>query len=215
VRVQHSPGRFIDQVDEALEGVAPLFEPRQFAGLRLGHTFDTRNNDWRPTKGALWRTEYTNLRGINAWSRTVSQLTSEASGYWTPTATPGLTLAGRVGGTLNFGNYEFYQAATLGGLSNLRGYRRTRFAGENSLYNNLEFRLYLGTLNTLLVSTKVGLVGFHDIGRVWLDGEQSDTWHTGYGGGLWLEPFRRVVLMATYNMSREDRLPVARLGFLF
>ncbi|TGD79531.1 BamA/TamA family outer membrane protein [Hymenobacter wooponensis] len=215
VRVKHSPGRFIDQVDEEQEGMAPLFEPRHFAGLRLGHTFDSRNNDWRPTKGVLWRTEYTNLRAVNERARTVSQLTTEASGYWTPSATPGLTLAGRVGGTFNFSNYEFYQAATLGGLSNLRGYRRTRFAGENSLYNNLEFRLYLGTLNTLLVSTKVGVVGFHDIGRVWLDEEHSTTWHTGYGGGLWLEPFRRVVLMATYNLSREDRLPVARLGFLF
>jgi hypothetical protein len=213
VRVKHAAGRFIEQQEN--EGPASVFEPRHYGGLRLGHSLDTRNNDWRPTKGLYWHTEYTRLWGLNREAQPLSQLTSEAAGYWTPPRLPALTLAARLGGTLNFSDFAFYQAATLGGLSNLRGYRRTRFAGENSLYNNLEFRLYLGTLNTLLVSTKVGLVGFHDMGRVWLDRETSDTWHTGYGGGLWLEPFRRVILMATYNMSREEKLPVARVGFLF
>ncbi|GAB3295318.1 BamA/TamA family outer membrane protein [Hymenobacter tenuis] len=215
VRIRHSPGRFIEQPTDETGMGATQFAARHYAGVQLGHVFDTRNNDWRPTKGLFWHTEYTGLRGTRGPARPLSQLTSEASGFWTPAGLPALTLAARVGGSLNFSRFEFFQGATLGGLSNLRGYRRTRFVGENSLYNNLDFRLYLGTLNTMLVSTKVGLVGFHDLGRVWLDGETSSTWHTGYGGGLWLEPFRRVVLMASYNMSREDRLPVVRLGFLF
>ena len=215
VRVERTPGRFIEQVAEANGLLNTLFKPKHYAGLKAGYIVDTRNNDWRPTKGVFWSTDYTGMRGVNGLAPNLSQLTSEASGFWTPAAWPGITLAGRVGGTLNFSDYEFYQAAILGGLSNLRGYRRTRFAGENSLYNNLEFRAYLGTLNTMLVSAKIGVLGFHDVGRVWIDNENSDTWHNGYGGGLWVEPFRRVVLVATYGLSRNENMTVARLGFQF
>jgi hypothetical protein len=28
-----------------------------------------------------------------------------------------------------------------------------------------------------------------DVGRVWLAGESSNTWHTAFGGGLWFAPF--------------------------
>ncbi|WP_375434401.1 BamA/TamA family outer membrane protein [uncultured Hymenobacter sp.] len=215
VRVEQTRGRFVEQMAEENGLMATMFKARHYAGLKAGYVFDTRNNDWRPTKGVFWTTEYTGLRGVSSMAQDLSQLTSEAAGYWTPAVWPGLTLAARVGGTLNFSDYEFYQAATLGGLSNLRGYRRTRFAGENSIYNNLEFRAYLGTLNTLLVSMKIGVLGFHDVGRVWIDGEKSDTWHNGYGGGLWVEPFRRVVLVGTYGLSRNENMTVVRLGFQF
>ncbi|HEX8425453.1 BamA/TamA family outer membrane protein [Hymenobacter sp.] len=215
VRVEQTRGRFIERMPDENGLTGTMFRPKHYAGLKAGYVLDTRNNDWHPSKGVYWSTEYTGLRGVNSIAQDLSQLSSEASGFWTPAAWPGLTLAARVGGTLNFSDFEFYQAATLGGLSNLRGYRRTRFAGENSIYNNLEFRAYLGTLNTMLVSAKIGVLGFHDVGRVWVDGEKSDTWHTGYGAGLWAEPFRRVVLVGTYGLSRNERMPVVRLGFQF
>lgn len=57
-----------------------------------------------------------------------------------------LTLATRFGSTVNLSkDYEFFQAATLGGLSNLRGFGRTRFAGRQSTYNNTEVRLHLAS----------------------------------------------------------------------
>ena len=215
VRVERTPGRFIEQMAEANGLLNTMFEPKHYAGVKAGYIVDTRNNDWRPTKGVIWSTDYTGMRGMNSQAPNLSQLISEVSGFWTPSISPGITLAARVGGTLNFSDYEFYQAATLGGLSNLRGYRRTRFAGENSVYNNLEFRAYLGTLNTMLVSAKIGVLGFHDVGRVWIDNENSNTWHNGYGGGLWAEPFRRVVLVGTYGLSRNENMTVIRLGFQF
>ena len=36
----------------------------------------------------------------------------------------------------------------------------------------------------------LGHPGFADVGRVWLEGEESDTWHTGVGGGLWISFLR-------------------------
>jgi len=88
---------------------------------------------------------------------------------------PGLTLATRFGGTANFGDYEFFQAATLGGLANLRGYGRTRFAGQQSAYNNTEVRVQLVRIRSYLLPATFGVLGFHDVGRVWAPGEGSRT----------------------------------------
>ncbi|MBG6133545.1 hypothetical protein IWQ47_004957 [Aquimarina sp. EL_43] len=33
---------------------------------------------------------------------------------------------------------------------------------------------------------QLGVFGGYDIGRVWLDGEDSDRWHDSVGGGIWL-----------------------------
>jgi hypothetical protein len=35
---------------------------------------------------------------------------------------------------------------------------------------------------------RLGLFTFVDTGRVWLEGEDSNTWHTSYGGGLLFQP---------------------------
>ena len=42
------------------------------------------------------------------------------------------------------------------------------------------------------------------MGRVWLDGETSDKWHSGYGGGLILVPFNAIALIASYGVSTND-----------
>jgi hemolysin activation/secretion protein len=126
-----------------------------------------------------------------------------------------LTLASRVGGTVTSGDYEFFQAATLGGLTNLRGYRRTRFAGRHSAYHNLEARLQVGRFSTYLLPAAFGVLGFHDVGRVWVRRESSSTWYRGYGGGLWLAPSPQIVVTAMYGFSKEDQLPLIRLGFFF
>ena len=39
---------------------------------------------------------------------------------------------------------------------------------------------------TLILPRHVGVFGLFDVGRVWYGGEDSDTWHTSYGGGIWL-----------------------------
>jgi hypothetical protein len=213
LRVESTPGRFIAQWQDERGPAADLFRNQQYGGLKLGYAYDSRQAPLAPAKGLYWHSDYQWLRRLDARARPLSQLTSAVAGYWTPW--PRLTLAARVGGTVNLGRYAFFQAATLGGLDNLRGYRRTRFAGENSLYNNVELRLRLTRLRTLLFHGDLGVLAFHDVGRVWLDGESSKEWHTGYGGGVWFKPLDRLVLSAMYGLSKEDQLPLVRLGFFF
>ena len=62
---------------------------------------------------------------------------------------------------------------------------------------------------------KYGILAFVDQGRVWQPGEKSDKWHVGYGGGIFVAPFNRILLNATYGISEEDQVVHLRLGFLF
>jgi hypothetical protein len=90
----------------------------------------------------------------------------------------------RLGGEKIWGHYPFYEAAFLGGSTSLRGYDKQRFAGDASLYAGSELRLYSGTFD-LIMPIKYGPLFFLETGRVFLDGETSNAWHTGAGGGLW------------------------------
>ena len=38
----------------------------------------------------------------------------------------------------------------------------------------------------LLLPSDVGVFGLADAGRVFVDGETSDLWHHGVGGGVWV-----------------------------
>ena len=106
----------------------------------------------------------------------------------------------------------------LGGIgknTNLRGYRKTRFYGDYSFYNNAELRFTLFGFRTYLFPSKVGLLLFHDIGRVWAEGEDSNKWHQGIGTGLWLTPFESMVLSLSLAFGEEENIINFRFGFLF
>jgi outer membrane translocation and assembly module TamA len=61
-----------------------------------------------------------------------------------------------------------------------------------------------------------GVLGFHDVGRVWMKDDSSKTWHRGYGGGIWVAPFNKIVLTAAITASDEEkRFPMASIGFQF
>ena len=112
-----------------------------------------------------------------------------------------LVLNPRVEGKVNFrDDYEFYQAAMLGGDTGLRGYRNNRFAGESTFVSGTDLRYSLGRLRTGFVPLQVGIFSGYDVGRVWLDGENSSVWHDSYGGGLWL--IGAQVLTGKFNMFR-------------
>ena len=113
------------------------------------------------------------------------------------------------------GNYKFFQASSVGGKSNLRGHRATRYAGDACLYQNSEFRLKLFNFSNYLSKGEFGILGFYVIGRVWLDGEDSNQWLHGYGGGIWISPFSIAVLSANYELSKDEDPGLFSLRFSF
>jgi outer membrane protein assembly factor BamA len=124
-------------------------------------------------------------------------------------------LASRFGGGANFDDFEFYQAQYLGGTDNLRGYRKFRFAGESMAFNNTELRIKFGDFRSYLFPGSIGMLVFHDYGRVWHDSDPTNKWKSGYGGGLWISPLKRIVITALYTASKEDRLPLIGFGWQF
>lgn len=101
----------------------------------------------------------------------------------------------RIGAKKVFGTFPFHESAFVGGPQVVRGLRPQRYAGDASAFGSAELHLRLANIR-LLLPTEFGVMGFGDIGRVWVEGESSDTWHTGAGGGLWLAPLKRSALVA-------------------
>jgi hypothetical protein len=198
-----------------------LYSPRHYAGLRGFFKLGTRDNNFNPTRGIVLTGE-ANLNKRLYAGGSYSQYLSDFSFYISPNLPFQLTIAARFGGAINWGSYEFYQANFLGstiGLSysggNLRGFRKTRFIGDKSFYQNTEVRAELFRFNVFILPAKVGLLALLDNGRVWAKNENSKLWHTGYGGGLWLDVSHKVVLTATYSLSKEGSIFNLRQGFFF
>ena len=200
-----------------------LDERRHYIGGILTYSLDSRDAKSFPTRGLVW-----NLEGKAVWQQEDEQneyqsLSSNLSFYFSFGGSLRTTVALRAGGQANFGEFEFYQAPRLGGFRTLRGYRRTRFAGDESFYQNTDVRIRLAEFRTPLFPGSFGLTLIHDVGRVWTQQEDElltdpgkETWHRGMGGGLWIAPLGKTVISADYTVSNDDENAIfVRLGFLF
>jgi hypothetical protein len=122
------------------------------------------------------------------------------------------TLTLRAAGELVIGQYPFYFGATLGGLQNLRGFSKDRFLGDGVVFGQSELRIKILTMN-IFFPAKLGISGLSDIGRVFLKGEDSNAWHSTYGGGIWLDVFDALILNFTVAVSPEVTKYYFETGF--
>jgi hypothetical protein len=116
--------------------------------------------------------------------------------------------AHRTGAATNFGDYDIYFANTLGRSENLRGFWRYRFSGKTSFYQNTELRLSLSKRKNF------GMLGFFDDGRVWIEDEDSKTFHVGYGAdciSYHLMHWNKFILCKIKEIS----MIMIKTGFLF
>jgi len=112
-------------------------------------------------------------------------------------------------------DFEFYQAASIGGVDGLRGFRNQRFTGKKSYYQNTDIRFSFRKMRTSIVPTALGMfVGF-DYGRVWLPNVDSNTWHTSYGLGFFANA-TDIISFNTALFNSDDGLRFTfGLGFGF
>ncbi|MEM6782952.1 MAG: BamA/TamA family outer membrane protein [Bacteroidota bacterium] len=204
-------------------GVAPSsFEDQWFGGLAARAEFDARDNVAHPQRGFRWTLDGMWNVGLNDAAETYTRLESALSLYL-PVAPQRVVLALRAGGAHNIGDFPFFAANTLGSRETLRGYRRTRFAGRTSFYQNAELRARVFSVQTYLTAIDIGLLGFVDNGRVWTEADDGTTvsqsffegYHQGYGGGLWASFYDMFVLSGTVGTSEEETLVEVGVGFMF
>ncbi len=191
------------------------FTDKYFAGFQTFYQVDGTDTLANTQAGGRFLAETILSAGVRNTDALLARLRAELSYFYTFNRRRQTTLGIRVGGATNVGDFEFYQANTLGGLENLRGYRRTRFAGRHSFFTNVELRATLVDFNAYITRGEGGLLVFLDNGRVWGGDERSDVWHQGYGGGVWITPFHQIAVTATVARSPESTLFDLSFGFFF
>lgn len=180
--------------------VPELYKTRQFAGAELEYSFLKVNDSLLPTKGFGFTANisYTdNVQNNNNFIR----YEGVAQAFLPFTKSLGLFL--KAGGASLSGTPEFYQYNFIGGGKTLRGYRRSRFMGKTTAYSQNELR-WVRNVRSYLYNGKLGLLALYDIGRVWMPGEKSNTWHSGFGGGIILSPYNRISVSAGYAFSADN-----------
>jgi len=183
------------------------------AGIKFGLIYDTRNPAFSMSPGICLQTSGSYYPQLWDVKYPFGSLQSTLAVYISP-AEP-FVLAARVGGKKVFGTYPFYEAAYLGGWETVRGFRRDRFAGDASLYGNIELRFKFGK-TVIILPGEYGVLGFADAGRVYVRGEASKKWHSSYGGGFFFSVIDlATVFSLTVGRSEEWTSVYFRAGFSF
>ncbi|MFP9113997.1 metallophosphoesterase [Flavobacterium sp. RHBU_3] len=195
VEVDGTTDRFVNQ-----PGAIPnrLFEHLQYAGVQGTYKFENYDNASLPAMGLKFYATGGWKMSFDTFERNFAYGESSLTFWHRLTQNDKLVLSSGVKGKLIFNNnYEFYQASTLGGDADLRGYRRERFYGRNSFLHTTDLRYTLGKGKSIIPVT-YGLLGGYDYGRVWLPGEHSNKWHQGAGGGFWLNGASLITANVSY-----------------
>jgi outer membrane protein assembly factor BamA len=184
-----------------------IFHNKSYGGGKLAININNLNAELFPTRGIDWTTRLTAMQGLNNNSKALTKLESDMTVYASLSEPARVVAVLRIGaGRILSQNYEYFQALTLGANNYLRGFRKDRFAGSSLLYSGIELRVKLIDVPSYIVPGAIGVVGFNDLGRVWVENEKSGKWHNGVGAGLYYTPFDMLIISGTYAFSGEESL---------
>ncbi len=170
-----------------------------FANESISYSYQKFNDAIVPTKGVLFNTTVTGSQSLNAGAH--NYVDYAGSAYFYIPLISKFSLNIRTGAETITGQPEFYQYPSIGGTI-LRGFVRDRFRGKTAFWNTNDIR-YISPVHTHYFVGKAGLLAFVDDGRVWMPGEQSNTLHVAYGGGIILAPWN--LLYADFNYGRSGK----------
>jgi hypothetical protein len=188
-------------------------KPKTHLGFTINFNSNQRNAGILPTKGYYINVTLQGYNGLNDYSKSFLQIRPEFTFYQKLNSNGTIVLSDRVGGGVSFGKPAFYQSMFLGGQGNLLGYLQNRFAGKHMLFNNLQGRVKLFNIASYILPGQLGLSGFYDTGRVWAEGEDSNKWHQGVGGGVYFAPAGLTILQVMAGHSDEGWYPYISLNF--
>jgi hypothetical protein len=154
------------------------------AGLRVGLRYDTRDNEDYATRGFLVDMNGSTFPAMWDVESAFSQITASATTFFELPIPLHPTLAFRGGGRKVWGDAPFFESAFIGGRGTVRAMEAQRYAGDASLYGTSELRIPVAKLRVIL-PLDIGVLGFVEAGRVYVDGESPGGWHSAAGGGLW------------------------------
>jgi outer membrane protein assembly factor BamA len=154
-------------------------------GAGAGIAVDTRDSKSMSEGGVRMQLDGSFYPPVASVEDSFGEVHGEAALYQSVPFLKTTMLALRAGGKHVWGDVPYFEAAYIGGANTVRGFARQRFAGDASAFGNAELRIPVTRLY-IFVPGQLGVFGLADAGRVFLDGESSDKWHSAFGGGLWL-----------------------------
>ena len=195
-----------------------IFEQITYGGAEVGFTYKNVDNVANPHQGVQINVAFDYLTDFDDHDISRTTLSSNLNILFPIDNKENFIWAHRLGAGFTFGDKAlFYHLQHLGGQNGLRGYRNERFTGQSMLYYNTDLRLRLFDFDSFFAPSTVGLYGGYDIGRVWIEDDMSDEWHSSFGGGIWISPFDMAVIKAGIfaNSDSEQARVLVGLGFDF
>jgi hypothetical protein len=218
-----------ENADSPILGPTDLYGEGGFGqvGAAAALEFDSTEDLAFPARGVRFELAGSVYPELWDVEETFAKLFGDVRVFMTPGGSWQPTLVLNAGGQKVFGDVPFFESAFLGGRARLgpyepggqgavRGLRPQRYAGDGALYGTADLFLPLTRASFLGIPLQFGVQGFGDVGRVYLEGESSDTWHTGYGGGIYFaSPGRRNLFSFTLAQSEGRTAFYLKAGFAF
>jgi hypothetical protein len=210
VSTDDRPGRFLATLGD-LYGTGTFGEVGGGVLLR----YDSRDRVTAATRGVLLELGGKIYPAVWDVDSTFGEVHGLATTHLSLGAPLDPTLALRIGGRKLWGAFPYFESAFIGDVSTVRLGRVNRYAGDASAFGSAELRLALGRAEVVLPAD-FGVFGLADVGRVFLDGESSDEWHTAFGGGVWFAFLNRGHALSLAAASSEERTGIyVQAGFGF
>ncbi|HKJ06173.1 MAG TPA: hypothetical protein VJ970_01770, partial [Flavobacteriaceae bacterium] len=201
IELDNTPNRFISE--QVNTSNPDFFDRRYYGGLEGVLKYKSFDYALNPTRGMDFKFETGVKTELENTKYTFGYINSHMAFYNHLNRSRKLVLKSKVATQVRFGDdIEFYQAANIGGNTGLRGYRTHRFTGKNSLVGNADLRYSFDRFKTRTMPLQIGVFAGYDVGRVWIKNEDSNKWHTSYGGGLWVTAAESV--LAKFNLFTGD-----------
>ncbi|HET8753282.1 MAG TPA: BamA/TamA family outer membrane protein, partial [Salinimicrobium sp.] len=211
IRVEPTEDRFIV---EDFTTNPEFFERKYFAGLEGTYKYESYDYELNPTRGMKFELEVGGKMNTTETDRKYAYVNPYLEFYNALSTNRKWVLNSRVQADFNIGHdFEFYQAATLGGDNGLRGYRTERFSGKTAFSAGWDLRYSFDQFQTNFLPFQIGVFAGYDIGRVWTDFQESRVWHDSYGGGLWVTSARAI--SGTFNLFSGSEGVRFSFGFGF
>jgi hypothetical protein len=184
------------------------------AGLRLGVRYDARDNVGYTTRGFLVDATASVVPALWDVESAFSQLSGSATTFFELALPTHPVLAFRAGGWRVWGEAPFDELAFIGGRGTVRGLDAQRYAGDASIYGTSELRVPVARLRYIL-PLDVGVLGFVDAGRVYVDGASPTGWHAVAGGGLWFGILDQATGFSVSLTSSDEKRVLLGTGLRF
>lgn len=207
IEVENTQNRYVENSSQL---PSYIFKTNQFGSINTKFEFENYDNKAYPTIGFKSSVDIGYKMNLDQSNRGYTYLIPELSITHKLVSSGKLVLASRIKSQVNLGNnFEFYQAASIGGTNGLRGFRNQRFTGNSYVFQNTDLRYSFDKIKTKLIPIRFGLFGGFDYGRVWFDNEDSNKWNNSYGGGF----FMSGVDVITTNLGVYNSIDGIRIAF--